>query len=105
VGILAGLEDESAPSHHDRVADIGLERLGDGFCRNLLVWLKLWNGPRDFTRSRWPGSAVHILDGLLKNRSEIQPDTLHAEVLSVFTPTSIIGCVGRRRSFMRPPKC
>ncbi len=23
--------------------------------------------------------AVHILDGLLKNRSEIQPDTLHAD--------------------------
>jgi hypothetical protein len=27
------------------------------------------------------------------------------QVLSVFAPTSIIGCAGRRRSFMRPAKC
>src|SRR5208283_2504011 len=28
-------------------------------------------------RAAW--EAVHILDGLLKNRSDIQPDTLHAD--------------------------
>ncbi len=35
--------------------------------------------------------AVHILDALLKNRSEIQPDTLHADTQGQSEPVS--GCV------------
>ena len=33
--------------------------------------------------------AVHILDGLLKNRSDIQPDMLHADTRSQSEPCSV----------------
>jgi TnpA family transposase len=59
--------------------------------------------------------AVHILDGRLKNRSEIQPDTLHAETQGqtepVFGLCRLLGIKSKPRmcgisdvTFYRPAK-